>query len=138
MELKTKTFLFIILSFVLGGVAGFFLGRTYFPPSGPGGGHRPTRAEMQKQFADRLKLNPAQSAQVDSILEAFRQSFSQVQGDYWKTFHAKRDTLRMSIRALLSSEQNKLFDDYTKEMDQRESRRRESPRDSMRSQAQPR
>ncbi len=125
MELKTKTFVFIAVSFLLGGVAGGFIGRTYFsiPPST----HRPTRAEMQKQFADRLKLTPPQSAKVDSILEAYRQSFSQVQKNYWQTFHSKRDTLRMSIRAILSEEQNKLFDNYTKEMDAREARRRESP-----------
>ena len=138
MELKTKTFVFIVLSFILGGVAGVFLGRMYFPGPGLGGGHRPTRAEMQKQFADRLKLDAAQSAKVDSILEAFRQTFSQVQGEYWKSFHAKRDTLRMSIRSLLSAEQNKLFDDYIREMDQRESRRRENPGDSSRSPARPR
>lgn len=125
MELKTKTFIFILVSFVLGGVAGVFIGKTYF--SGQSGGHRPARAEFQKQFAERLKLDAAQSAKVDSILEAFRQKFSRVQGQYWESFRAKRDTLRMSIRALLTAEQNKLFDDYTKEMDQRESKRRENP-----------
>ena len=124
MELKTKTFVFIAVSFLLGGIAGGFVGRTYFsiPPST----HRPTRAEMQKQFADRMKLTPDQSVKVDSILESFRQSFGQVQKNYWQAFHLKRDTLRMSIRALLSADQNKLFDNYTKELDERESRRRDS------------
>ena len=124
MELKTKTFAFIVVSFLLGGVAGGFIGRTYFSiqPST----HRPTRAEMQKQFADRMKLTPDQSVKVDSILETFRQSFSQVQKNYWQSFHLKRDTLRMSIRALLSADQNKLFDNYTKELDEREARRRDS------------
>jgi hypothetical protein len=123
MELKTKTFAFIVLTFVLGGVAGVFLGRTYF--SGQADRHRQSWAGVQKQFADRLKLDATQTAKVDSILEAFRQNFSVVQGQYWQSFHAKRDTLRMSIRALLTAEQNKLFDDYIKETDQRESRRRE-------------
>ncbi len=124
MELKTKTFVFIVISFLLGGVAGGFIGRTYFSvqPSG----HRPTRAEIQKQFADRLKLSADQGTKVDSILEAFRESFSQVQKNYWQSYHLKRDTLRMSIRGLLTADQNKLFDNYTKEMDDREAKRRDS------------
>ena len=123
MELKTKTIVFILVSFVLGGVAGVFAGKSYF--SGQTDRHRPSWAAVQKHFADRLKLNSGQAAKVDSILETFRQRFSSVQGQYWQAFHANRDTLRMSIRALLSAEQNKLFDEYIKETDQRESRRRE-------------
>lgn len=123
MELKTKTFLFIALAFLLGGAGGWYVGRTYFPRLPER--HRPTWAEVQKQFADRLKLDQAQIAKVDSITEAFRQSFSQVQGQYMELFHSKRDTMRMSIRALLTPEQNGLFDEYIKEMDQRQTRRRE-------------
>ncbi len=124
MELKTKTFVFIVLSFLLGGIAGGFIGKTYF--AGQAGSRRPSRAEMQKQVNDRLKLTPVQSTKVDSILESFRENFSQVQSQYWHAFHVKRDTLRMSIRALLTAEQNKLFDDYIKEMDGREARRRDT------------
>jgi hypothetical protein len=124
MELKTKTFVFIVLSFLLGGIAGGFIGKTYF--AGQTGSRRPSRAEMQKQFDERLKLTPAQSTKIDSILESFRENFSQVQSHYWQAFHVKRDTLRMSIRALLTTDQNRLFDDYIKEMDGRESRRRDT------------
>jgi hypothetical protein len=125
MGLKTKTFAFVVMSFLLGGVAGGYIGKTYFATQG--GGHRPTRAAMQKQFVDRLHLNATQAAKVDSILEAYRQNFGQVQSGYWQTFHSKRDTLRLSIRALLAPEQNKLFDDYIKETDGREAKRRENP-----------
>ena len=125
MGLKTKTFVFVLLSFLLGGVAGGYIGKTYF--AGQTGGHRSTRAATQKQFAERLHLNAMQAAKVDTILESFRQSFSQVQNGYWQTFHLKRDSLRLSIRALLAPEQNKLFDDYIKEMDQREAKRHENP-----------
>ena len=125
MELKTKTFAFIVLSFLLGGVAGGFIGKTYFAGS-QSNRRPPSRVEMQKQFTDRLKLTPDQSTKVDSILESFRENFSQVQSQYWQSFHVKRDTLRMSIRVLLTSEQNKLFDNYIKEMDEREARRRDT------------
>ena len=125
MGLKTKTFAFVLLSFLLGGVAGGYIGKTYFAPQG--GGHRPTKATMQKQFAERLHLDASQAVKVDSILESFRQSFGQVQSGYWQTFQLKRDTLRLSIRALLTPQQNKLFDEYIKEMDGREAKRRENP-----------
>lgn len=125
MGLKTKTFAFVLMSFLLGGVAGGYIGKTYFATQT--GGRRPTRAAIQKQFAERLHLNVSQAAKVDSILEAFRQKFGQVQSGYWQTFHMKRDTLRLSIRALLAPEQNKLFDDYIKEMDEREAKHRENP-----------
>lgn len=125
MELKTKTFGFILVSFLLGGVAGVFVGRTYFPRQPER--RRPPWTEVQKQYSERLKLDANQTVKVDSILEAFRQNFSQVQGQYMQSYHAKRDTLRMSIRALLTPEQNKLFDEYIKEMGQREGRRRDGP-----------
>ena len=46
--------------------------------------------------------------------------------DIRKLFSADRDTLRGSIRKLLSPEQNKLYDDYIKEMESRDTRRREA------------
>ncbi|HAL56209.1 MAG TPA: hypothetical protein DCP63_06995 [Bacteroidetes bacterium] len=123
MELKTKTFLFIISSFLLGGVAGGFVGKTYFGDgSGP---RRPGRAEYQKQFADRLKLSSVQAAQVDSMFESNRARFSDVQKQYSEAIRLRRDTLRLEIRKLLSPEQNKLYDDYIKELEERDTRRRD-------------
>ena len=83
--------------------------------------------QCRSNFAERLHLNASQAVRVDSILESFRQSFGQVQNGYWQTFHLKRDTLRLSIRALLAPEQNKLFDEYIKETDERDAKRRENP-----------
>jgi hypothetical protein len=122
MELKTKTFVFILVSFLLGGVAGAFIGRTYFAvqPSP----HRPSRAEVQKQFAERLKLSPSQTTAVDSIFESFRQKFTEVQKEYSQAFHSKRDTLGLAIRKLLTEDQNRLYDDYIREMVEREAKRR--------------
>ncbi|MBM4161194.1 MAG: hypothetical protein FJ217_08850 [Ignavibacteria bacterium] len=122
MELKTKTFVFILVSFLLGGIAGGFIGRTYFA-SQPNM-HRPSRADVQEQFAERLQLTPEQATQVDSIFEAYRKNFGDFQKQYWQTFRFKRDTLRLEIRRLLSEEQNKLYEGYIKEMEEREGRRR--------------
>ena len=82
---------------------------------------------MQKQFAERLQLSSTQSVKMDSLLEAYRQNFTHVQDQYWHLFRLKRDTLRMVMRSLLTPEQNKLFDDYIKEVDGREAKRHEGP-----------
>jgi hypothetical protein len=120
MEPKTKTLLFILVSFVLGAAAGIALKETIFP-------HRPaSRSESQwrKTFYDRLKIDSVQTSRVDSILDAQRGRLNA----YRESMMALRDTTRLEIRRLLSVDQNKLYDDYIKEMNERESRDRQSGR----------
>lgn len=123
MELKTKTFLFIILSFLLGGVGGGFIGRTYFAPEGNG---RPSRAEFRKQFAKDLQLTPVQEVQVDSILEFNRNKINIIQKQYTDIYKLHKDTLRLEIRKLLTPEQNKLYDERIRKQEEREAKRREA------------
>lgn len=124
MELKTKTFLFVILSFLLGAVAGGFFGRTYF--AGPENGTHPSRAEFRKQFANDLKLTSEQEAQVDSILEFNRNKINIIQKQYVDIYKLHKDTLRVEIRKLLTSEQNKLYDERIRKQEEREAKRREA------------
>jgi len=56
---------------------------------------------------------------VDSILEIRRQRMD----EYRKQSFALRDTMRIEIRKILNPEQAKLFDDFTREMNERESKR---------------
>jgi len=82
---------------------------------------------VRKEFADRLKLTGNQPTQVDSILESNRKKFGEIRKEYDEVFRHQRDSLRRGIRSILSPEQNLLYDQYIKEMDERESRyRRES------------
>lgn len=124
MELKTKTFLFVIVSFLLGGVAGGFIGRTYF--AGPENGRRPSRAEFQKQFAKDLKLDSEQEVKVDSLLEFNRNKIGSIQKQYADIYKLHRDTLRLAIRKLLTPEQNKLYDERIREHEEREAKKREA------------
>ncbi|MBI3788556.1 MAG: hypothetical protein HY276_09935 [Ignavibacteriales bacterium] len=124
MELKTKTFLFVLVSFLLGGVAGGFIGRTYFASNE--NGRRPSKVEFQKQFARDLKLTSEQEVKVDSILEFNRSKIGVVQKQYTDIYKLHRDTLRLEIRKLLTSEQNKLYDDRIKEHEEREAKKREA------------
>lgn len=124
MELKTKTFLFVIVSFLLGGVAGGFIGRTYF--AGPENGRRPSRAEFQKQFAKDLKLDSEQEVKVDSLLEFNRNKIGSIQKQYADIYKLHRDTLRLEIRKLLTPEQNKLYDERIRKHEEREAKKREA------------
>lgn len=118
MEPKTKTLLLILVSFVLGLVGGVVVDR-YYVSASPG--HRQSRGDPKKEFAQRLKLDSIQTAQVDSLMTAHRAKMEDVR----KLFLASRDSLRMDIRRHLSDEQKKLYDDMIKEMESRDSRRRE-------------
>ena len=111
MRPKTKTILFILLSFALGIFCGWFLKDHVFmkPEHTPG--------DFQKMLAERLHLDEHQIAQVDSLLEIRRDV-------YRKQMFAMRDTTQMEIRKFLSANQNKLFDGVIQEMNEREAKKR--------------
>lgn len=121
MQAKSKTIVFIILSFLIGGVAGGFLGSAYFGQKGPS---RSSRAHIMKEFTEKVRLEGSQPAVVDSIVEAYRTKLGEIRKNYSETFRHQRDSLRKEIRKILSEEQNRLYDQYIKEIDERESRHR--------------
>ena len=125
MQAKSRTLILLVVSFLLGGVAGVFADRTWLASPGP---KRTSRADVSKEFAEKLKLQPDQTAAVDSILEAQKGKFVAVRKGYSETIKLHRDTLRREIRKLLNTEQNGLYDQYIKEMDERETRYRKENR----------
>jgi 2C-methyl-D-erythritol 2,4-cyclodiphosphate synthase len=119
MKPKTKTILFILLSFMLGILCGWFLedrmfNRMEFPKGRDHG-------EFLKILNERLRLNERQVTQVDSILESRKQKME----IYKKQALAMRDTTRIEIRKILNTEQSKIFDGFNQEKDQQEAKRRE-------------
>ena len=112
MQPKTKTILFILLSFSLGIIGGITLDRQLLCPHLPT--QPPSREAVLKMFADRLHLDNHQVAQVDTILDVYRPTLDM----YRKHVRLTRDTIENKIRLVLSPEQNKLYDDYIKELDQ--------------------
>ena len=121
MEAKSKTMLFILLSFVVGIGGGTYFGASYFSERRPA---RPSRADIMREFSDRLKLQGDQSARIDSILESNRKRFGELRKEYNDVFRQQRDSLRKAIRTALSPDQNILYDEYIKEMDEREAKYR--------------
>ena len=121
MQPKTKTILFILLSFALGAFAGGIYGSRYYP-------HRPARpsaADWRNAFAERIGLDSAQRTVVDSITEAYREKMNHFRQDIFTV----RDTLRSEIRKVLTRDQNKRFDDFIKEIDERQARNRREDED---------
>ncbi|MGH2569568.1 MAG: hypothetical protein ACRDGA_14615 [Bacteroidota bacterium] len=127
MQAKAKTFLSIILSFLLGGAAGGFIGSAYFAKH-TSYRNRPTREAVGKEFATKLQLTEIQSVSVDSLIEANRTKFSTLSKQYSASFKANRDSLRASIRKLVTPEQNMLYDQYIREMEEREKKWRQDTR----------
>jgi len=115
MQPKTKTILFILLSFILGILCGWFLQDRVFIKAD----HTPP--EFQKMLTERLRLNESQVAQLDSILDA-RKKQMEVQRNQML---AVRDTTRMEIRRILNTDQLKIFDEILQEKDARDAKKRE-------------
>jgi hypothetical protein len=117
MKPKTKTVVFIIMSFLLGILCGWFLEDRILNrvPSHQGGGHR----EFVKILNERLHLSEFQMVQVDSILESRKQTME----IYKKNVMAMRDSARMDIRRILNDEQGKIFVEFNQEKDREETKR---------------
>jgi hypothetical protein len=116
MKPKTKTIMFILMSFVLGIFCGWFLEdriliRKPFPKGREHG-------EFIKILNKSLHLSELQTAQVDSILESRRQKMDV----FRKQAIAMRDTTRIEIRKILNEEQSKIFDEFNQKKDQEEAR----------------
>ncbi len=73
MQPKTKTILFILLSFTLGIIGGVTVDRQILCNHAPM--QPPSREDVLKMFAERLHLDNHQAAQVDTILDTYRPKF---------------------------------------------------------------
>ena len=119
MNPKTRTLVLILLCFALGAVAGY-VGEKYYFGNRPS--RRPDPAQVRKDFAQRLHLDSTQVLQVDSVFDLHRKKMEDIR----KLFAEDRDSLRAGIRKLLSPEQSKLYDEYVKQMDSRDTKRRDT------------
>ncbi len=118
---KSKTLLFIVLSFLLGAVSGVFGGKVLFTQRW-GGGY--SHKEIRKEFTEKLELDATQQMRVDSMLEFHRKNFDMIRERFGGEFRAQRESLRAEIRTLLSPEQSARYELYIKEMERKESERR--------------
>jgi hypothetical protein len=115
MQPKTKTILFIIFSFLLGVLVGWFVqDRIFTKPM-----HK--HGDFQKMLTERLHLNETQIMQLDSVLEMRKQKMEEQR----KQILSMRDSVQSDIRKLLNADQVKLFDEIIREFENKEGQRRE-------------
>ena len=118
MKPKTKTILFILLSFLLGILCGWFLEGRMIDKAQLHKG-RKDHGDFQKILSERLHLDELQRERVDSVLESRKQKME----IYKKQALAMRDTTRIEIRKILNDEQTRLFDELNQEMDNKEAKK---------------
>ena len=123
METRRRMIIYIVASFILGAVGGAFVGSRFFAPTHEWSGRREGSSPV-KEFAARLKLDERQTQAVDSILESQRAAFDTIRKSYGTAFRMQRETIRAHIQGLLNDEQRKLYEEYIKEMEDKEARRR--------------
>ncbi|MCU0454582.1 MAG: hypothetical protein MUE68_13085 [Bacteroidetes bacterium] len=123
MKPKTKTLLFILLSFFLGVAGGYLAFDAGVFRSGRGS--RSSPQEFRREFHHKLSLDSLQVSEVDSLLDAYWGRMSVHRDEMMR----HRDTLRAELRRRLSPEQQTTYDEMNRQMDARYERGR---RDSLR------
>jgi len=120
MKPKTKTLLFVLLSFVLGSAAGILADEAGV--FGRGRGKRMSSRDFRTEFHQRLELDSNQVRSVDSLLDAYRERMTAHRDVMMK----QRDTLRTEIRRTLTLRQSGLYDAMNRDLDARYNGRRDS------------
>jgi len=124
-KVKLQVWLLIIVVFVLGGVTGGSLDRLYLAnrSGSPNHNRRGTDRIIEKWRED-LKLNDGQVAKIRTIFEESRREFPQSRLAECPGFKESRARTRSRVRELLTSEQQKRFDEMNAQRDAEMSKER--------------
>lgn len=128
---RLKMWAVILGVFVLGGVTGASLDSVYHARRGGGERHggreqRGDKGDFFERMRRDLNLSDEQALQVRAILDETRDEFDKLRVEARPRFDAIRDTSRARIRAVLTPEQQKIFDAKAAERDARHKRRERS------------
>jgi len=114
---KRKAHLIIIATFALGIIIGASGQYLLFHQSVP---QRPSSpSEVATELTRILKLDQLQRTQLERILSEHRQQYQEYKSQTQIHYTAMRDDARKRVRSLLSTEQQTLYDQWTKDMDQK-------------------
>jgi Spy/CpxP family protein refolding chaperone len=121
---RLKILLVLLAVFVLGGVTGASLASFYRlggdrgrPERHKGGGSREDR--IFESLRRDLNLSEQQATEIRAILEQTRNDYRALRAEVRPRYDAVRQNARTRIRALLTPEQQKLFDARAAERDAR-------------------
>jgi Spy/CpxP family protein refolding chaperone len=121
MNTKLVAALIFLGALAIGMVAGIFIDRALFQSSAPPYAlprvyDRPPDAgvPMMRHFAQTLDLTTAQQSELDRVLENYRQRLDFFRHSMHPRYAAMRDSLHADIRKILTPEQQKKFDEMSK------------------------
>ncbi len=114
---------FVLVVFCVGLAGGIVIGRRMGPPPrapGPpfagmfgGRGGRPEpSSRLIDRLTDELQLSGEQRVKVEAILSARRQKLEQLNQDVISRAETERQAMQSEIRAVLTPEQQKRFDEW--------------------------
>ena len=125
MNLKVKSSLIIVFTFILGMIVGIILIRSFFPP--PKMIDRIAEGRTPRGFLDRFErvINPTES-QREEIGKILRQHFEKMHNQskkFRERFLQLNDSLRIELDPILSVEQKERFDKFEKRIREHEKRK---------------
>lgn len=127
---RMKMWLVVVGVFVLGCVTGASLAGVYRSQADDGrrheGGSRRQRGEFLEKLRRDLNLNDTQAEQVRVILGETRNEFDKLRAESRPRYDTMRQLSRARIRAVLTPEQQQLFDAKVAERDARHKERERS------------
>ena len=123
---KTWAALLLLLTFLLGGVAGAVSHYLYvrrMPPPGPRGGQRGSPFDITQELARGLDLDAQQKEKLHAIVTQSRERYRALSQQFRPQYDAIRDETRQQIRQILREDQRQRFEDFLKDSGTRHKQR---------------
>ena len=112
----------LLLTFVLGGIAGALAHRLYLGRTGAStarNGGRPTPHDIAGEFAQGLSLDAAQRDLLKAIISTSREKYRALSRETRPQYNAIREQTNEEIRKILREDQKARFEEIVKEIEQR-------------------
>lgn len=109
---KRTLLMAVIVSLVVGGVAGFAIDRLYFAPSDSHFG----KTRFINFMTQELGLSTTQKRQLDSIITFVHPKFQAIRKNFYTAMKNQSDSTQGMIRTILTAEQQARLDALNKKM----------------------
>jgi uncharacterized membrane protein len=122
MKTKTSATLMLLLTFLLGSIAGalsYHLYRGRIAATGPRAGSRPSQREVIKEMGKDLSLDAAQQEKLAGIMKLSREKYRALSEQVRPQFDQIRNQTHAEIRQILRDDQKARFEERLKEFDRR-------------------
>ncbi len=123
MKTKTSATLVLLLTFILGGVAGalgYYLCVSHSGAAiGRDGGRPPNPHHLVEELAQTLALDSSQKAKLEAIVAESRERFRTLSEQVRPQYEEIRHQTREQIRQVLREDQKPRLDEFFKELDKR-------------------